>query len=164
MEFKEIQELIKLVNNIKVSIRSKAFAESKFSGQSVPQIVPMQVPTASAAVPIAAAPAAVVPTETPAASTETKAAPAAKEDDTSGLVEVKSPIVGTFYRSQSPDKPAFAKVGDVIQPGDVICIVEAMKLFNEIESEQSGKIVKVLVEDATPIEFDQPLFLIDPKG
>ena len=89
---------------------------------------------------------------------------APKEESTTGLLEVKSPIVGTFYRSPSPDKPPFFKVGDVIKSGDVVCIVEAMKLFNEIESEVAGRIVKVLVEDATPVEYDQTLFLVDPKG
>lgn len=92
--------------------------------------------------------------------TASKAAPAAAD----GLVEIKSPIVGTFYRSAAPDKPPFVKVGDTIEAGNVVCIVEAMKLFNEIESEVRGKIVKVLVEDATPVEYDQALFLVDPKG
>lgn len=82
----------------------------------------------------------------------------------SGLLEIKSPMVGTFYRSPSPDKPPFIKVGDQIEKGDVVCIVEAMKLFNEIESEVSGKIVKVVSEDAAPVEYDQVLFLIDPNG
>ncbi len=89
---------------------------------------------------------------------------ASAEDDNKDLVEVKSPIVGTFYRSSAPDKPPYAKVGDEVSVGDVVCIVEAMKLFNEIESEVSGKVVKVLVEDATPVEYDQPLFLVDPKA
>ena len=82
----------------------------------------------------------------------------------SNLLEVKSPIVGTFYRSPGPDKPVFVSVGDTIDVGSVVCIVEAMKLFNEIESEVAGKIVKVLVEDASPVEYDQVLFLVDPKG
>ncbi len=86
------------------------------------------------------------------------------EDEEKDLLEVKSPIVGTFYRSSSPDKPPYAKVGDEVEVGDVVCIVEAMKLFNEIESEIAGKVVKVLVEDATPVEYDQALFLVDPKG
>jgi acetyl-CoA carboxylase biotin carboxyl carrier protein len=83
--------------------------------------------------------------------------------DTSRYVEVKSPMIGTFYRSSSPDKDAYVKVGDVIGKGDTVCVVEAMKLFNEIESEVSGRIVDVLVEDAQPIEYDQPLFLVDPS-
>ncbi|MCL4163778.1 UNVERIFIED_CONTAM: hypothetical protein GTU68_053485, partial [Idotea baltica] len=82
----------------------------------------------------------------------------------SNLIEIKSPIIGTFYRSSSPDKPPFLKVGDSVAKGDIVCIVEAMKLFNEIESEVSGKIVKVLIEDAQPVEYDTPLFLVDPAG
>ena len=91
------------------------------------------------------------------------AAPAATEDDDSKYVVVKSPIIGTFYRKPAPDKPVFKEVGDNVAEGDVLCVIEAMKLFNEIESEVSGKIVKVLVDDASPVEFDQPLFLIDPS-
>ncbi|HCP41806.1 MAG TPA: acetyl-CoA carboxylase, biotin carboxyl carrier protein, partial [Cryomorphaceae bacterium] len=87
----------------------------------------------------------------------------APAEDNSNYIEVKSPMIGTFYRSPSPDQDAFVKVGSEIKPGDVLCIVEAMKLFNEIESEVSGKIVKVLVDDQSPIEYDQPLFLVDPS-
>ncbi len=87
----------------------------------------------------------------------------ADKDENKGLLEIKSPMVGTFYRSPSPDKPPFIKVGDQIEKGDVVCIVEAMKLFNEIESEISGKIIKVVTEDAAPVEYDQVLFLIDPS-
>src|SRR5699024_2051434 len=83
--------------------------------------------------------------------------------DTSKYITIKSPIIGTFYRKPSPDKPVFKSVGDKVKEGDVLCIIEAMKLFNEIESEVTGTIVKVLVEDATPVEFDQPLFLVDPS-
>ena len=83
--------------------------------------------------------------------------------DDSKLITIKSPIIGTFYRKPSPDKPIFVEVGQTIAEGDVLCIIEAMKLFNEIESEVSGKIIKVLVDDATPVEFDQPLFLVDPS-
>ncbi len=89
--------------------------------------------------------------------------PAAPKETLSNLIEIKSPMIGTFYRSSGPGKPNFVEAGDDLTPGKVICIVEAMKLFNEIESEVSGKIVKILVEDATPIEFDQPLFLVDPS-
>ena len=174
MDFKEIQDLIKLINrtnisefkleeeNFKVSIRSKSFVESKFSQQpqviSVPSVTAPQVLPAA---PVAAPAPAAAPAAAPAPAAE-EAKPAA--DANAGLIEVKSPIVGTFYRSAGPDKPAFAKIGDTIQVGQVICIVEAMKLFNEIESEVSGKVVKVLVEDASPVEYDQPLFLLDPKG
>jgi len=86
-----------------------------------------------------------------------------EKSDDSGYVTIKSPIIGTFYRRPSPDKPIFAEVGQNISEGDVLCIIEAMKLFNEIESEVSGKIVKILVDDASPVEFDQPLFLVDPS-
>ena len=105
--------------------------------------------------PVAAAPAAPAPAA--------EATPAKEEDDTSKYVTIKSPIIGTFYRKPSPDKPEFAKVGDEISNGSVVCIIEAMKLFNEIESEVSGKIVKVLVDDMSPVEYDQPLFLVDPS-
>ena len=99
---------------------------------------------------------ATIENEAPVATT-----PAADED--SKFITVKSPIIGTFYRKPSPDKPNFSEVGDVINEGDVLCVIEAMKLFNEIESEVSGKIVKVLVDDSSPVEFDQPLFLVDPS-
>ena len=99
----------------------------------------------------------------PVAEAAAPAAPAAAApDENANYITIKSQMIGTFYRSSSPDKPAFVGVGDMIKEGDPICIVEAMKLFNEIESEVSGKIVKVLVDDATPVEFDQPLFLVDP--
>jgi len=90
--------------------------------------------------------------------------PSAGETDTSKYVTIKSPMVGTFYTSPSPDKPAFVQVGDMIKPGKVVCIIEAMKLFNEIESDVTGKIVKVLVDNATPVEYEQPLFLVDPNA
>jgi acetyl-CoA carboxylase biotin carboxyl carrier protein len=121
------------------------------------QIVSM--PAQSMPLQMAHAPAAV-----PAASQPEADAATAEADDTSNLLEVKSPIVGTFYRSSSPDKDVYAKVGDIIEKGDVVCIVEAMKLFNEIESEVSGRIVKVLLENAQPVQYDQPLFLVDPAG
>ena len=91
------------------------------------------------------------------------AAPATPTDAESKYVTIKSPIIGTFYRKSSPDKPVFVEVGQTISEGDVLCIIEAMKLFNEIESEVSGKIVKVLVDDSSPVEFEQPLFLVDPS-
>ena len=165
MTYKEIQDLIKLVsksdlNEIKVKegdfeiiIRNKNY--SKGSGGSQSLIQPTMVMPPSAPAPSAAAPAAAsVPVATPAA----------EVTENSNLLEVKSPIVGTFYRSASPDKPAYVAVGDTIQEGSVVCIVEAMKLFNEIESEVSGKIVKVMIDDASPVEYDQVLFLVDPNG
>ena len=105
-------------------------------------------------------PVAAPVTSAPAESTEASSAPA--EDD-SKYITIKSPMIGTFYRKPSPDKPVFVEVGSQIKEGDVLCVVEAMKLFNEIESEVSGKIVKVLVDDSSPVEYDQPLFLVDPS-
>jgi acetyl-CoA carboxylase biotin carboxyl carrier protein len=108
----------------------------------------------AAPMPIAAAPVAA------AAAAPAPVAPAANEN--ANLITIKSPMIGTFYRSGSPDKPSFVNVGDKIGPGNVLCVIEAMKLFNEIESEVSGKIVKILVDNASPIEYDQPLFLVEP--
>jgi acetyl-CoA carboxylase biotin carboxyl carrier protein len=99
----------------------------------------------------------------PAAAAPIAAEPVAATDETSHYITIKSPIIGTFYRKPSPDKPVFAEVGSTINKGDVLCVIEAMKLFNEIESEISGKIVKILVDDMSPVEFDQPLFLVDPS-
>ncbi len=111
-----------------------------------------------------AAPALAAPAYAPVAAPASEAPkPAAAPAVDSKLVTIKSPMIGTFYRSSNPDAPVFVKVGDSIKAGDPVCIIEAMKLFNEIESEYSGKIVKVLVENATPVEYDQPLFLIDPS-
>jgi acetyl-CoA carboxylase biotin carboxyl carrier protein len=118
-----------------------------------------QVVTQTAPVPSPAAP----PTATPAPAAETTKKEAAPSEDTSKYVEVKSPMIGTFYRSPNPDSDAFVQVGDKISVGDTVCIIEAMKLFNEIESEVSGTIVKVLAEDSSPVEYDQPLFLVDPS-
>ena len=157
MDIKEIQSLIKFVarsgasevkletDDIKITIRTGVAG----SGGETTYI--QQIPAAvTPAAPVSAAPA---PTE---------AASAKKEED-SKLVTIKSPIIGTFYRKPSPDKPSFVEVGDNINVGDVLCVIEAMKLFNDIESEISGKIVKVLVDDSSPVEFDQPLFLVDPS-
>lgn len=156
MDIKQIQDLIKFVAKSgvnEVSIEEKDFKITIKTNQE-PTYVTATVPVAA---PQPAAPApAPAPVEAP------QAAPA-KTDDTSNYVTIKSPMIGTFYRSPSPDKPAFVNVGDDITAGKVVCIVEAMKLFNEIESEVSGKIVKVLVEDAQPVEYDQPLFLVEPK-
>ncbi|MEM7654983.1 MAG: acetyl-CoA carboxylase biotin carboxyl carrier protein [Bacteroidota bacterium] len=163
MEFKEIQDLIKLVNKSSLSeveIEKKDFKLTIKREQADNQVVYAAAPPVAAipaSVPqVQAAPAA-VPTPPPA-----KEAPVpAQEEDTSNLYEFKSPMIGTFYRSSSPEIPPFAKVGDEIQQGDVLCIVEAMKLFNELEAEVSGKIVKIMVENAQPVEYDQVLFLID---
>lgn len=153
----ELAELKLRDGDFEISVRTKEYAKGKQGQAGVSHQMMTMSPVQS--LPVADAPAK----STSDASDETAEKPA-KTDSSAGLVEVKSPIVGTFYRSPSPDKPPFIKVGDTINAGDVVCIVEAMKLFNEIESEVSGKIVKVLIEDATPVEYDQGLFLVDPKG
>ena len=164
MDIKEIQNLIKFVaksgasevklemDDVKITIRTGSDSNDvTYVQQAMPmQAAPMQQQVA--------APAAV---QAPAITVPEAAAPAA--DDNSKYVTVKSPIIGTFYRKPSPDKPLFCEVGDSIKEGDTLCIIEAMKLFNEIESEVSGTIVKVLVDDSSPVEFDQPLFLVDPS-
>ncbi|QEE48972.1 acetyl-CoA carboxylase biotin carboxyl carrier protein [Flavobacterium alkalisoli] len=162
MDIREIQNLIKFVaksgatevklemDDFKITIKTtEAGAEAATTyvqhvpvGQPAPQVMHQPAPAA-----------------TPAAA---PAAPAAAEDD-SKYITIKSPIIGTLYRKPSPDKAPFVEVGSTISKGDVVCVIEAMKLFNEIESEVSGKIVKVLVDDASPVEFDQPLFLVDPS-
>lgn len=172
MTLKEIQELIKLVaktelsefrykdGDVKLHIRGKSYVGGGNNNHQVgngPSII--NVPAAAAA--YGPAPMAPAPAAAPATAPAPAAAP--EGDDESRYVEVKSPMIGTFYRSPSPDKGPYVKVGDVIKKGDTVCIVEAMKLFNEIESEVSGKIVKMLVEDASPIEYDQPLYLVDPS-
>lgn len=169
MDIKEIQELIKFVSKSGVSeveLESKGFKITiktppyKRGAAPAPEVqivqtaAPAPAPTVVQAAP-AAAPA-------PAPTAEENGAGEAKAADNGSLEEVKSPMIGTFYRSSSPDKPAFVGVGDEVKKGDVLCIIEAMKLFNEIEAETSGKIVKVLVDDSSPVEYDQPLFLIEP--
>lgn len=171
MNFKEIQDLIKLINKTNLTefkVKDGEFNLSIKKGDDDKAIVVqqpvMQYP--STQVPVqpnfqAPAPAAPAPA-TPEAPAQDAVPASEKKTDTSNYLEVRSPIVGTFYRSSSPENPPFAKVGDNIAKGDVVCIVEAMKLFNEIESEVSGTIVQVMVEDAQPIEYDQVLFLVDP--
>ena len=174
MEFKEIQELIRLINklelaefkmrdgNFELNIRTKNFSKHKPQPEAgLPQglmTIPQVTPQAAYPVHPTATPSAPQPDlpslENQPSTTETK----------TNYIEIKSPMVGTFYRSSSPDKPPFIKVGDPVDEGSVVCIVEAMKLFNEIESEVKGTIVKVMVEDAQPVEYDQVLFLVDPKG
>jgi len=162
MNIKEIQDLIKFVSKAGVSeveIEQKDFKltikTQDLSAREEKQII---VQAAPAALPQVAAPVAAAPVA-PAAPSAPAAAPAS---DDSKYITVKSPMIGTFYRSSGPDKDPFVNVGDSISTGTTVCIIEAMKLFNEIESEVSGKIVKVLVDDATPVEYDQPLFLVDP--
>ena len=161
MDIREIQNLIKFVaksgatevklemDDFKITIKTtEAGSEATTTyvqhvpmAQAAPQAVPQAAPAAAAPVTPAAAP----------------------EEDNSKYITVKSPMIGTLYRKPSPDKAPFVDVGSTISKGDVVCVIEAMKLFNEIESEVSGKIVKVLVDDASPVEFDQPLFLVDPS-
>lgn len=155
MDIKQIQELVKLINKTsigeitieedgtRITIKQKKDPSQKIYTQGAPATY-----SAPASAP---APAAAAPATAPAA--------APKADN---LITIKSPMIGTFYRQAGPDKPIFVNVGDEVIPGKTVCIIEAMKLFNEIESEVKGKIVKVLVEDASPVEYDQPLFLVDP--
>ena len=161
MDIREIQNLIKFVaksgatevklemDDFKITI--KTTAEGAESTTTYVQQMPMQAAPQMAAPQVVASPAV----------SDTVAAPAS--DDNAKYITVKSPIIGTFYRKPAPDKPMFVEVGSTIGKGDVLCVIEAMKLFNEIESEVSGKIVKVLVDDSSPVEFDQPLFLVDPS-
>jgi len=159
MDIREIQNLIKFVaksgaTEVKLEMDDFKITIKTTSDASAPEFTyvqqaPMAMPQVQAA-PVAS------PAAAPAA-----AAPAA--DDNSKYVTIKSPIIGTFYRKPAPDKAPFVEVGSTIGKGDVLCVIEAMKLFNEIESEYAGKIVKILVDDMSPVEFDQPLFLVDPS-
>ncbi len=156
MDIKEIQELIKFVAKSgvsEVSIDRKDF-KITIKAQTTQTIVSASIPAA----PVVQA----LPPAAPAAAAPSPAAAPAPVAEASNLITIKAPMIGTFYRSSAPDKPLFVNVGDEIKAGQVICIIEAMKLFNEIESEVSGKIVKVLVDNASPIEYDQPLFLVEP--
>lgn len=158
MKPKEIQELIDFISNsglAEVKIKTDEFELSikkDSSNVKVVESAPQPAPAPVASAPVPAAPAPVAPAAEPA--------PAAS----SNLVEIKSPMIGTFYLTPNPDSPNFVNVGDTIKSGQTVCIIEAMKLFNEIESEVSGKIVKILVTNSTPVEYDQPLFLVDPAG
>lgn len=155
MDIKQIHELVKLVNKsnigelmiekegFKITIKQKKEAAQHYSQPVIQQVPPIQQAVASAV----------------AKASEKKAEEQSKLEN---LLTIKSPMIGTFYRQAGPDKPLFVSVGDEVEVGQVVCIIEAMKLFNEIESEVAGKIVKVLVEDASPVEFDQPLFLVEP--
>jgi acetyl-CoA carboxylase biotin carboxyl carrier protein len=163
MEFKQIQELIKLVSesnigevtveqkDFKITIRQKEEQVTQVVSTPAPvyQMAPQQLP-----------PAAQTPAASAASALASAPQPAAAAANT---VTIKSPMIGTFYRRPSPDKPNFVEVGDEVSVGEVVCIIEAMKLFNEIESEVTGKIVKILVEDASPVEYDQPLYLVEPS-
>ncbi len=163
MDLKDIQNLIKFVaksgaSEVKletedVKITIKTGGEDRTETQTFVQQIPMGAPMAQA--PVAQPTQSTVEVES--------AQPAASEEEDSKYITIKSPIIGTLYRKAAPDKPVFVEVGQSIKEGDVLCVIEAMKLFNEIESEVSGKIVKVLVDDSSPVEFDQPLFLVDPS-
>jgi acetyl-CoA carboxylase biotin carboxyl carrier protein len=175
MDSKEIQELLKLVNRLELAefkykegemefaVKTKFYSKSRRGADANSSYMPVAP----------SAPMAPQPTAPPLQATDSKLN--AESDSDSGgnspsasakdnLVEIRSPIVGTFYRSSSPEKGPYVKPGDKVEVGSVVCIVEAMKLFNEIESEVSGKVVKIVVEDASPVEYDQLLFLIDPNG
>lgn len=160
MDIKQVQELVKIINKtniseisieeegLKITIRQKE--------DPAPQMIAAPQQPQYYAAPAPAAPAAAAAAPAPAKSAPETVAPA------DNLITIKSPMIGTFYRSSAPDKPVFVNVGDEVTEGKVVCIIEAMKLFNEIESEIKGRIVKVLVEDASPVEYDQPLFLVEP--
>ncbi len=161
MDFNQIQELIRMVSKHKLSEFSLKQGDFKLTIRNQGTLVEggSQMMMASHQ-PAVAAPIA-APLAAPALAPKAEStAPVVSED--SKLIAVKSPMVGTFYRSGGPDKPPFIKIGDVIEVGSKVCIIEAMKLFNEIDSEVKGKVVKILVEDASPVEYDQPLFLVEP--
>lgn len=165
MKPKEIQELIDFVANsglAEVNIETEQF---KLNIKKYPDVMKSEAPVYSMPA-LPQAPQQVQPQQiqAPAATTAPKTeAPKAETPAASNLITIKSPMIGTFYRSAGPDKPMFVNVGDEVSPGKAVCIIEAMKLFNEIESEISGTIVKILVDNATPVEYDQPLFLVEPK-
>ena len=166
MTINEIQDLIKFIakagvteveiekKDFKITIKSEMPKKKKGFGEAEATI---QVPVA-----MAAGMAPVAPVTTAAAPAAESAAPSANDNEQNNYITVKSPMIGTFYRRPSPDKEAFVDVGDTTKVGETICVIEAMKLFNEIESEVTGKIVKILVDDNSPVEYDQPLFLVDP--
>lgn len=173
MEFKEIQELIRMVNksnlaelrieqeNFKITIRTREYYSAAARGVEAAPITYAIPPVQAPVTPAVATPTAPAPAVAPAAAaTEPPAAkPASGGDNT---ITFKSPMVGTFYRASGPDKEPYVKVGDIVKQGTILCVIEAMKLFNEIESDVNGKIVKILVDNAKPVEYDQPLFIIEP--
>ena len=157
MNLEEIKDLIKLVSKSglgKVEIEREGFRISIKGSQSEPVMYQ--------AAPVVAAPIAASPAAAPVAAAPAAVSADSNNADDSKYITVKSPMIGTFYRTPGPDKDPFVNVGDTIQKGDKVCIIEAMKTFNEIEAEVSGKIVKVLVDNASPVDYDQPLFLVDP--
>jgi acetyl-CoA carboxylase biotin carboxyl carrier protein len=161
MDFRQIQELIKMINKSNIgelNIEQKDFKLTiKQKEEAITQVVSAP-PFPVQSLPVQVAPAQITAPQTPAAAAS---AEKAKAETSSNNTIVKSPMIGTFYRRPSPDKSNFVEEGDIITPGKVLCVIEAMKLFNEIESEISGRIVKILVDDASPVEFDQPLFEVE---
>ncbi|RMF01641.1 MAG: acetyl-CoA carboxylase biotin carboxyl carrier protein [Bacteroidetes bacterium] len=176
MTNKEVQDLLKLISKLELtefkmkqgdfslSVRTKHFVPKGGGDVSSATPVAPTVVSVPAVPPAFTPPATPSPAAPPAAKASAEAPQPAASEDESNYLPIKSPMVGTFYRSPSPDKPPYVKIGDTVAVGDTVCIIEAMKLFNEVESEVSGKIVKVMVEDAQPVEYDQVLFLVDPKG
>lgn len=161
MDFKQIQELIKMINKSNIGELS---VEQKDFKITIKQKEEKIVTVASA--PIQQPPGQVVAPPSVSVQPAASQAEAARQEappKADNLVSIKSPMIGTFYRRPAPDKPIFVEIGDEVTPGKVVCIIEAMKLFNEIESEISGRIVKILVDDASPVEYDQPLFLVEPS-
>ncbi len=158
MDIKQIQELVKLINKTNIG-------EITIEEEGVKITVKQKKDPVQHIIAGSAAPSYAAPLTAPPSAPASPAAPAAKAEEpkADNLVTIKSPMIGTFYRQAGPGKPTLASVGEEVSPGKVVCIIEAMKLFNEIESEIKGKIVKVLVEDASPVEYDQPLFLVDPS-
>ena len=156
MDIKQIQELVKLIN--KTNIGEITIEEEGVKITVKQKKDPVQHIVANAGAPVYAA----QPQQAPAAVAAPPATPKVAEPKADNFITIKSPMIGTFYRQSGPGKPIFASVGDDVTVGKVVCIIEAMKLFNEIESEVKGKIVKILVEDASPVEYDQPLFLVEP--
>lgn len=162
MDIKDIQSLIKFVaksgaSEVKLEMEDLKITIKTGSGDHQTETTYVQQ------IPMTQAPMVAATSQQTAAAPAAADTPAKEADDDSKYITIKSPIIGTFYRKSSPDKPTFVEVGSDIVKGDVLCVIEAMKLFNDIESEVSGKIVKILVEDSSPVEFDQPLFLVDPS-
>ena len=163
MDFKQIQELIRLVNKSNIGeliVEEKGFSITIKQKQEPTQHI---ITAAPATAPVIMPTASSFPAQTQAGTAPSAEKTKPAETTPSNAITIKSPMIGTFYRSPSPGKPPFVEVGSDIEPGKPVCIIEAMKLFNEIESEVKGKIVKILVDDASPVEYDQPLFLVDPS-
>ncbi|MBK7098302.1 MAG: acetyl-CoA carboxylase biotin carboxyl carrier protein [Sphingobacteriales bacterium] len=166
MDFKQIQELVKMINksNIgEIAIEQKDFKITIRQKEDSVQVLPASIVAAPTSPVAIAHHQAII--QAPVSSADASPGIAEKPkapEAASNTITIKSPMIGTFYRKPTPDKPNFVEEGDVVSPGKVICVIEAMKLFNEIECEISGKVVKVLVDDASPVEFDQPLFIVEP--